>query len=339
MTLLAGFRSPRRTIRSSRCPSSSERRLAFTRSAMHQHRPTGKVCGQGTSLGGVNTWRAEPVTPALAFHGEGPVWDAAVGRLHWVDMLAGDLLSLDAGGGVQRRRLAAEVLAVVRPRAGGGLVLGVERGFALLDDGAEAPQVLPPLWEDRGLRMNEGACDPRGRFYAGSTAYDQGAGRGALYRLDPDGTTAVVLGGVTVSNGLVWTPDGGTAYYVDSATQRVDVFSVDAGGTLTDRRPFAVVPAEAGVPDGVALDAEGGLWVAVNGGGAVHRYDSDGRLDGVVEVPVSGVTACAFGGPGLDRLHVTTSREGLAADEQPLAGALFGCEPGVRGEPVAVFAG
>src|SRR3954465_7231475 len=106
--LLAAFGSPRRTIRSSRCPSSSERRLAFTRSAMHQHRPTGKVCGQGPSLGGVNPWRAEPVTPALAFHGEGPVWDAAVGRLHWVDMLAGDLLSLDAGGGVQRRRLAAE---------------------------------------------------------------------------------------------------------------------------------------------------------------------------------------------------------------------------------------
>jgi sugar lactone lactonase YvrE len=287
----------------------------------------------------VHTWRAEPVTPALAFHGEGPVWDVAGGRLHWVDMLAGDLLTLEPGGGVQRRHLAAEVLAVVRPRAGGGLVLGVERGFALLDDGAEVPRVLPPLWADRSVRMNEGGCDPRGRFYGGSMAYDQAAGRGTLHRLDPDGTTTVVLTGVTVSNGLVWTPDGGTAYYVDSATQRVDAFSVDADGELTGRRPFAVVPAEAGVPDGLALDADGEVWVAVNGGGAVHRYDRDGRLDGVVEVPVSGVTACAFGGPDLDRLYVTTSREGLAADEQPLAGALFACAQGVRGEPVAVFAG
>jgi sugar lactone lactonase YvrE len=288
----------------------------------------------------VSSLHADPVTPALAFHGEGPVWDVRAGRLHFVDMLAGDLLTLDpAGGGAQRRHLAAEVLAVVRPRAGGGLVLGVERGFALLDEGAGTPRALPPLWEDRGVRMNEGACDPRGRFYCGSMAYDQAEGRGALHRLDPDGTTTVVLPSVTVSNGLVWTPDGGTDYYVDSATGRVDAFAVDADGELTDRRPFAAVPGDAGVPDGIALDAEGGLWVAVNGGGAVHRYDPDGRLDAVVEVPVTGVTACAFGGPDLAELYVTTSREGLEPGEQPLAGALFGCTPGGRGVPVHTFAG
>jgi sugar lactone lactonase YvrE len=287
----------------------------------------------------VSSLRAEPVTPALAFHGEGPVWDAAAGTLHWVDMLAGDLLSLDADGGVRRRHLATEVLAAVRPRMGGGLVLGVERGFALLDDGAERPRVLPPLWEDRGVRMNEGGCDARGRFWCGSMAYDQGEGRAALYRLDPDGTTTVALRGVTVSNGLVWTPDGGTAYYVDSATQRVDVFTVDPRGELTDRRPHVVVPEEVGTADGIALDTEGGLWVALYGGAAVHRYDAGGRLDAVVELPVPNVTACAFGGPGLDQLFVTTSREGAVPGEQPQAGALFACRPGVRGAPVHPFAG
>jgi sugar lactone lactonase YvrE len=287
----------------------------------------------------VSSLGVEPVTPALAFHGEGPVWDAAAGTLHWVDMLAGDLLSLAGDGGVRRRSLAAEVLAAVRPRVGGGLVLGVERGFALLDDGAECPRTLPPLWTDRGIRMNEGGCDARGRFFCGSMAYDQGEGRGALYRLDPDGTATVVLRGVTVSNGLVWTPDGGRAYYVDSATQRVDAFTVDAGGELTDRRPHVVVPAEVGIPDGVALDADGGLWVAMNGGGAVHRYDRDGAMDAVVDVPVPGVTACAFGGPDLDRLFVTTSRQGVPAGEQPQAGSLFSCVPGVRGAPVHPFTG
>jgi sugar lactone lactonase YvrE len=286
----------------------------------------------------VISWHAEPVTPALAFHGEGPVWDAAAGTLHWVDMLAGDLLSLDARGGVRRRHLA-EVLAAVRPRVGGGLVLGIERGFALLDDGAERPRVLAPLWDDPGVRMNEGACDALGRFWCGSMAYDQEEGRASLYRLHPDGTTTVGLQGVTISNGLVWTPDGGTAYYVDSATQRVDVFTVDADGELTGRRPHVVVPEEAGTPDGIALDAEGGLWVALYGGGAVHRYDPDGRLDGVVEVPMSIVTACAFGGPDLDELFVTTSRESLGPGEQPSAGALFRCRPGVRGAPVHLFAG
>jgi sugar lactone lactonase YvrE len=287
----------------------------------------------------VTALSAEPVTPPLAFHGEGPVWDAAVGTMHWVDMLAGDLLSLGPDGGVQRRSLAAEVLAAVRPRVGGGLVLGIERGFARLDEGAAEPRVLPPLWTDRGVRMNEGGCDARGRFWCGSMAYDQAEGAAALYRLEPDGSSTVVLTGVTVSNGLVWTPDGGTAYYVDSATQRVDVFTVDADGELTGRRPHVVVPEEVGIPDGVALDADGGLWVAVNGGGAVHRYDAGGRLDAVVSVPVPGVTACAFGGPDLDRLFVTTSREGVPDGEQPLAGALFGCRPGVRGAPVHPFAG
>ncbi len=282
----------------------------------------------------------EQVTEPLAHHGEGPVWDAAVGAMHWVDMLAGDLLSLGADERVTRRHLAAEVLGAVRPRAGGGLVLGVERGFALLDPDATTPRLLPPVWTDTSVRMNDGACDARGRFYCGSMAYDEAPGRGKLYRLDPDGSTAVVLEGSTISNGLAWTPDGSLAYYVDTPTQRVDVLTVDSEtGDFVDRRPLVTIPSEQGAPDGLTLDAEGCVWVALWGGRAVHRYTADGRLDAVVEIPASKVTACAFGGPELSDLYVTTSREGVDPADEPLAGALFRCRPGVRGVEVHTFAG
>jgi sugar lactone lactonase YvrE len=233
------------------------------------------------------------------------------------------------------------VLGAVRPRKGGGLVLGVERGFALLDPGDDEPRTLPPLWTDPSVRMNDGACDARGRFYCGSMAYDETPGRGRLYRLDPDGSTDVVLDGVTISNGLAWTPDGSLAYYVDTPTQRVDVLTVDprGGGDFVDRRPLVTVPYEHGAPDGLTLDADGGIWVALFGGRAVHRYTADGRLDAVVDVPASQVTACAFGGPELSDLYVTTSREGVDPSDEPAAGALFWCRPGVRGVDVHVFAG
>jgi sugar lactone lactonase YvrE len=186
--------------------------------------------------------------------------------------------------------------------------------------------------------MNEGGCDPDGRFWCGSMAYDQAPGRGALYRLDPDGAVRRILDGVTISNGLDWSPDGSLAYYDDTATHRVDVFDYDRVTGLTARRPFVRLPDD-GNPDGLTVDAEGGVWVALFGGGAVHRYTPAGALDVVVEVPTAQVTACTFGGPRLDELFVTTSREGMAADDDPLAGALFRAEVGVPGLPVREFAG
>jgi hypothetical protein len=157
-------------------------------------------------------------------------------------------------------------------------VLAVERGFALEDDdGTVTP--LPELWTDPGVRMNEGGCDPDGRFYCGSMAYDQRPGAGALYRLDPDGSARTVLENVTISNGLEWSPDGSRAYYNDTPTQRIDVFDYDSESGLTGRRPFAEIPAEAGGPDGLTVDEEGGVWVALYEGGAVRRYASDGVLD------------------------------------------------------------
>jgi sugar lactone lactonase YvrE len=279
--------------------------------------------------------RAEQVTDPVAFHGEGPVWSSRWGGLRWVDLFAGDVLTLRSDGTVGRRHVG-DVAAALRPRRGGGAVIGVERGFALEDpDGTLTP--LPELWADEGVRMNDGGCDPDGRFYCGSLAYDLTAGAGALYRLDPDGSARAVLDGVTISNGLEWSPDGALAYYADTATQKIDVFDYDAASGLTGRRTFVSLPG--GAPDGLTVDAQGGVWVALNQGGQVRRYTPAGALDEVVEVPVAGVTACAFGGPALDELFITTSREGLAPGDVPAAGSLFRAAVGVRGLPVREFAG
>jgi sugar lactone lactonase YvrE len=145
-----------------------------------------------------------------------------------------------------------------------------------------------------------------------------------------------VLAGVTVSNGLDWSPDGSLAYYDDTATHRVDVFDYDRDAGLTGRRPFVQMPDD-GNPDGLTVDAEGGVWVALYGSGVVHRYTPAGVLDDVVEVPTAQVTACTFGGPRLDQLFVTTSREGLAPGDDPLAGSLFRTDVGIAGLPVREF--
>jgi sugar lactone lactonase YvrE len=280
--------------------------------------------------------QAEQVTGPVTHHGEGPVWSSQWGGLRWVDMLAGDVLTL-AGDGAVTRRHVGTVAAAVRPRRDGGAVLAVERGFALEHpDGTLT--ALDPVWTDDSIRMNEGGCDPDGRFWCGSMAYDQTPGAAAMYRLDPDGSVRVAFDGVTVSNGLEWSPDGSLAYYNDTPTHRVDVFDYDRDAGLTARRPFVTLPDD-GNPDGLTVDAEGGVWVALHGGGAVHRYDRDGRLDAVIEVPAGQVTACTFGGPQLDQLFITTSREGLDPDADPLAGSLFRVVPGVRGLPVREFAG
>jgi sugar lactone lactonase YvrE len=281
--------------------------------------------------------RAEQVTEPIAFHGEGPVWSQRWGGLRWVDMLAGDVLTLGADGAIGRRHVG-QVAAVVRPRRQGGAVIAVERGFALEDTDGTLTH-LEEVYGDDGVRMNEGGCDPDGRFYCGSMAYDQRPGAGTLYRLDPDGSVHVILDDVTISNGLEWSPNGSLAYYNDTPTQHVALFDYDSGSGLTGRRVFVEISEEDGHPDGLTVDAEGGIWVALYGGSAVRRYSPDGRLDEIVEVPTSQVTACAFGGPDLDQLFITTSQENLEPGADARAGALFRAAPGVTGLAVREFAG
>lgn len=287
-----------------------------------------------------HTWRvrAEQITDAVAEHGEGPVWWPGWGGLRWVDMLAGDVLALGGDGQVTRTHHGS-VAAALRPRAGGGAVIALERSFALVDPRGVVRQ-LPEVWADPTVRFNDGGCDPQGRFLCGSMGYDQRSGGATLHRLDPGGEVRTVLAGVTVSNGLDWSPDGALAYYVDSAEQRVDVFDHDPESGLTGRRALVEIPRSAGTPDGLCVDADGCVWVAMWCGSAVHRYRPDGVLDGVVELPVTQVTACTFGGDGLDELLITTSRQGLPAGAQAgQAGAVFRCRPGVVGRLPRTFAG
>jgi sugar lactone lactonase YvrE len=278
----------------------------------------------------------EQVTGPVAYHGEGPVWHPGWGGLRFVDMLAGDVLRLASDGTVERRHVGS-VAAAVRPRQGGGAVIGVERGFALEDpDGTVT--TLPQVWSDPGVRMNEGGCDPDGRFYCGSMAYDQSPGAASVYRLAPDGSVAVVLERVTVSNGLEWSPDGSRAYYNDTATFAISVFDYDPELGLTNRRAFAQLP-DGGRPDGLTVDAEGGVWTAVSNAGAVYRYSAAGVLEEKLAVPARKVTACAFGGDHLDQLFITTSQENVDTREDPLAGSLFRADVGITGLPVRMFAG
>ena len=280
--------------------------------------------------------RAAQCTDPIAYHGEGPVWSATWGGLRWVDMLAGDILSLTPDGHVQRRHVA-NIAAALRPRIGGGAVIGIERGFLLEDADGTATKTIQ-VWDDPSIRMNDGGCDPDGRFYCGSMGYDQRPGVAGLYRLDPDLSVHPVLHDVTISNGLEWNPDGTLAYFVDTYTHRIDVFDYQPNTGLTNRRALVVL-AEDEAPDGLTVDSANGIWVAINGAGQVRRYTPHGHLDEVIEVDARQVTACTFGGPNLDQLYITTSRENLADDDDPLAGSLFVADTQISGIPVREFAG
>ncbi len=278
--------------------------------------------------------RAEQVTDAITYHGEGPCWSDSWGGLRWVDLLAGDLLTL-GGDGEVRRLNVGDVAAFVRPRTRGGYVVGLERGIGLADGPDDLPTPLPELWSDPGVRMNEGGCDPWGNLYAGSMAYDVTPGAARLYRIAPDGTTTVVLDDVTISNGIDFSPDGTRAYYDDTTTGRTDVLDV-VDGRLTGRRPFTGADGES--PDGLVVDSAGNVWVALNGDGRVRCVSPSGEVLAEVDLPVRLVTACTLGGPTLQDLYVTTSRENLD-DPEPEAGALFRVRVEVPGRPVLPFAG
>ncbi|WP_308797899.1 SMP-30/gluconolactonase/LRE family protein [Agromyces silvae] len=268
---------------------------------------------------------AEQLTDPVVYHGEGAHWHEPWGGVRWVDMLAGDVLfRSDATGEIRRTPTGSRVAAMVRPRTGGGLVVATERGF-LLWDAAEREEWRSADLIPADARFNEGAIDPLGRVLCGTIHDSREPGSADVWRLGVDRGATRILDGVTISNGLGFAADGSRAFYVDSRTRRVDVFDVDADGELVARRPFVVVPDEVvGNPDGLCVDAEGGVWVAFYNGGAARHYDRDGRLDAVVEVPgVSRVTSCALGGSSGTTLYLTTSREGLDDEAEPSAGALF----------------
>ncbi len=274
------------------------------------------------------------VAAPLSELGEGPCWDIPSQSLYWVDIPAGRVHRLDAAGAHASWDVGMPVGAVV-PRASGGLLVAAGNGFYGIDTdtGAVTEIAVAPHLAD--TRMNDGKCDVRGRFYAGSMAHDESAGQGSLYRLDTDGSVTELYTGIGISNGIGWSPDNRLMYYVDSLDYRVDVMDYDPDtGQIGERRPFARLGSDEIVPDGLAVDADGGVWVAVWGGSVIQRYDSAGLLIGVVRLPAACVTSLAFAGPRLDQLYITT-----AAGPGHSAGALFTCPAGVTGLPAYSYGG
>ncbi|MFF7328912.1 SMP-30/gluconolactonase/LRE family protein [Streptomyces sp. NPDC090306] len=274
---------------------------------------------------------------AEAALGEGATWDAEARRLIWIDILNSRVYTYDPATGHRTVRTTGQHVGAAKPRAGGGLVLNLRDGIGLVRDGEEFRWLHhEPV---AGRRANDAAVAPDGSLWAGTMRYDEAAGGATLTRFTGDGGALTVLDDVTVSNGTGWSPDGRLMYYTDTPTRRIDVFDYDADtGTATGRRPLATVEDGAGYPDGMTVDADGCVWVALWDGAALRRYTPDGTLDRVVPLPVPRPTACAFGGAGLTDLYVTSARTGLAP-APPLAGSLLVLPGAGSGLALPAFAG
>lgn len=276
--------------------------------------------------------------------GEGPLWDSVRSVLWWVDILERNIYCYDPVSHFDRIWHTGRMVSAMATRADGSLLISWQDGVGSFDPETGVIDLLVAVEEAIPTnRFNDGKVDPAGRFWGGTMDLDGASEAGALYRIGTDLRCTPIVDGVSISNGLGWSLDGRLMYYVDTPTRRIDVFDFDpANGTAENRRSFARIPESEGRPDGITVDSEGHVWVALFGGWSVHRYDPDGRHSGGVDLPVSNVTSCAFGGDGLADLFITTARSGLDENElkdQPLAGAVFRARPGVMGQLSTNFGG
>lgn len=284
------------------------------------------------------------VAPLGCALGEGPVWDEA-GFLWWVDIKAPALHRYRLEGGEVRSWPLPEPVGAAALRRQGGLLLALKSGFAFFDpDTGDLQRLFDPEPQSPENRLNDGKCDTRGRFWAGTMHDAETAPTGQLYRLDPDLGLERFEMDFVVTNGPSWSGDGRTFYFTDSVKRRIWAYDFDMDqGRLGARRLFAELTPEEGHPDGQCVDAEDGLWTACWSGGRVARRGPGGGLDRAVSLPAPLVSSCCFGGPGLDILFVTTARIGLTPAEleaAPLSGGLFAVRGlGARGRPMARFAG
>ena len=288
----------------------------------------------------------ELVLDARAELGEGPVWHAATGTLYWVDLFAGVVHHYQPATGLAGRVAGGEFVGCVVPREQGGLLAATTSGIYHLDPVSGVRTRVSDIEADRPeTHFNDGKVDPAGRFWFGSIAIDRTTDtRGDLYSLETDLTVTRRLRGVDNTNGMDWSPDGRTMYYIDSLTRQVTAFDYDAaGGDIANPRPVVTLPADSGVPDGMTVALDGTLWVAHWGGARVTRWHpTTGALIQTIPVPANLTTSCAFGGPGLDQLYITTARygeRGPALAAQPHAGGVFRIQTDTRGLPAAVFPG
>ena len=283
----------------------------------------------------------ELVVEKRARVGEGSIWDAAKQVLYWVDILSHQLYIYDPKNGENRTIETCQAVGTVVPRASGGVMVAQHNGFASVD--LESEKITPFGDPERDIpanRFNDGKCDPAGRFWAGTMEFNGEPNRGALYCLDTDHSVEKKVGPVTISNGIVWSADARTMYYVDTGLNTVRAYDYDIDtGDIANERVVIEHDGE-GYFDGMSIDEEGMLWIALFGGSGIKRYDpQSGALLRDIGLPMSQLTSCAFGGKNLDELFITSAAINLdeaAMAQQPLAGALVKIDPGVRG--VAAFA-
>jgi len=283
------------------------------------------------------------LSKSRALVAEAPHWDELKGEVCWVDIPRGELFRHNLSTGMQVKTCVFQPLGAAVPRSRGGFVGAVRDGIATFTDSYDF-EVVTPLQLDRpDIRMNDAKCDTRGRLWAGtmedhSTA--PGRGLGTLYRINTDFSAVVAIANITQGNGLGWSPDDMLMYFIDTRELRIDVFDYDAdSGSILNRRVFRETP-EGVFPDGLTVDADGGVWVALFGAGRVQRFRPDGSEDVSVELPVSEVTSCTFGGPGLDTMFITTASVPIDGwGREALAGSVFVARPGQIGLPNNSFAG
>lgn len=289
--------------------------------------------------------KLELVWDGKAELGEGPAWDHRSGQLVWVDIQGKRVHLYDPAQGTNRTIQLDQRVGAAVPREQGGLVLALENGFHTLDlETKRLTKLIDPESDKPGNRFNDGKCDGAGRFWAGTMDMKENSPAGALYCLEPDGTLRKAAQGITTSNGLAWSPDQRTMYYIDSPTRRVTAyeFSLETG-EIRNPRTIITIPAGEGLPDGMTVDEEGMLWIAQWDGWQVSRWNPDtgAKIDSI-PVPAARATSCTFGGPHYDELYITTARIGLSEQElaeQPHAGGLFRLKPGVKGKPTCFYGG
>ncbi|MBK1697375.1 SMP-30/gluconolactonase/LRE family protein [Rhodovibrio salinarum] len=276
--------------------------------------------------------------------GEGPVWDVREQALYWVDIKAQLLQRLIPQTGAVQRWQLPEQIGCAALRETGGAILALQSGFALFDfTDATLNWIAHPEPDRPDNRMNDGKCDRQGRFWAGTMDDAERQSSGALYRIDPDLSVHSMETGIGIPNALAWSPDSCTMYFADTAARTIYAYDhAPATGAIVNRRVFTSPPDQAGNPDGATVDAEGCLWCAQWDGWRVLRYTPDGTVERALDLPVQRPTSCAFGGPDLKTLFITTASVGLAPDalaEQPLAGNLLAVDLDVAGLPERRFAG
>jgi sugar lactone lactonase YvrE/DNA-binding IclR family transcriptional regulator len=284
------------------------------------------------------------VIPASTFLGEGPHWSARDEKLYFVDILAPAVCTGDPADGSYVTMSVPDLIGFVIPRQSGGFVAAMHGEIRGLDlsTGGITP-IASPEADKPGNRFNDGKCDRLGRLWAGTLAIDTAPGEGRLWRIDPDGKAFEMDSGFHVSNGLGWSPDDKIFYFTDTAKQTIYAYDFDlAAGTISNRRVFVTVPEASGKPDGLTVDAEGFVWSAHWDGWCVTRYDPQGQVDRVFNLPVPRPTSCVFGGPDMQTLFVTSARIRLSAAQlvdAPLSGSVFAIDTGIKGLLDPMFAG